>query len=257
MTRSRSQWHADPATNASVLTVLGAAVVEFTGNATIGLPLWAHAVLALAFVGGCVWFVLRSRSIASDVVEDENDSEDVPTEEPTERPDVWRVVKASLRTSGVVSGEGPIVLIGYAEVSEARGDGKLYHCVLFDVPSGHPYVELRVGKSSGRLRRREATVTLEPGNILWSELTWTPPEGQSSASTTLVANVDTVLSEASKLLEGAERMVVVWKDSIEGSEGRTKSEVNRIVVGLEGFSEVMQALRSQCWRIQSASPAPL
>ena len=241
--------------------VLFAAVVEFAGNATIGLPWWANTALATVFLVGCIALVVRSRSI-SDVeipepdtaVDDEVSQADADT--PPERPDVWRVVEHSVRQSGVVSGEGPVVLMGYAEVTETRGDRKLYHCSLFDVPRGHQYVELRVGTSSvAGLLRREVKITLDPGNILWSELTWTPED--HSAEANVVANADTVLTEALELLDGAERMVVVWKDTIEDDSGRTTPQGNRIVVGLEGFSDVMSALRIQAWRVRSASPAPL
>jgi len=195
-------------------------------------------------------------SRAEDSPQHENANTTPSNEEANQQQNQWHIVEHSLRTSGVASGEGPVVMLGYAEVTEARGERKLYHCSLFDVAHAYQYIELRVASSSfAGLLRREVKITLDPGNILWSELTWSPEDG-TAAPPNVVANARTVLEGARQLLDGAERMVVVWTDTIGPDPDTATLQVNRLVVGLEGFSEVMDRLSRHGFSVQSATPAP-
>ena len=154
----------------------------------------------------------------------------------------WQVVEDSLRRAPIVSGEGPIVLLGYAEVAAAgpRETDKLYYCKLLDVRTGHSYFEFRVNPPPGRLVKRESEIRLLPGEIITSKRVWSASDG--SANNNVVADWQSVTDESRELIESSESMVIVWNDtvSLDGESFQTKT--HRLVVPVAGLSDVENKL---------------
>ncbi len=162
----------------------------------------------------------------------------------------WKIVEPSVRKIPVASGEGPIVLMGYAEV-EAEGDDEynmLYYCSMFNVDTRENYYEFRTASSWARISRRECEVRLLPGEVVAYERTW-PSDGEPFNN--VLCDSKSAKDETRGLLADSERLVFVWTDTIEHQNGQQQKKTRRLVVTTDGLADAAdrfqwaQALRAR------------
>ena len=263
-----SDWRSDRATvRIGIATLAVTFAAPFLASATAELPWWANALFGVAslVVGACcvVW---RRRQIFSEIANPRSStlSEDTgkpieeadptepaatpettaPDESETESRQRWEVVEHSIRRAPIVTGEGPVLLMGYAQV-DAVGDEdnkKLYFCKMYDVRTAHAYFEFRVNAPLGKLLKRKSEIRLLPGEIIVSERTWAY-EDDGNANNNIVADWTSIVDESRGLIEGSERMVIVWTDTTSHERDRVETTTHRLVVPLDGFVDAEDDIR--------------
>ena len=248
-----TDWRNDrSAVGIGAMTVIATLAVPFLASATSELSWWINLLLgaAILFVGGtAVYRRLRRRTASTDDMEPLVSKHDQPVEEPrieqgdqaTQTPR-WQVVEESIRKAPIVSGEGPILLLGYARVAAVgqRETEKLYYCKLHDVKDAHSYFEFRVNPPSGRLVERESEIRLLPGEIITSKRVWSASD--ESANNNVVADWRSLSEESRELIHSSESMVIVWKDTISHGGDRPETKINRLVVPVDGLHDVEEQL---------------
>ena len=233
------------------MTVIATLAVPFLASATSELAWWINLLFgaAILIVGGTVVYGrLRRRTNStddaadSDVAEKHQASEEPPVEQTDQATPRWQVVKESIRKAPIVSGEGPTLLLGYAQVAAVgqRDTEKLYYCKLHHVRDGHSYFEFRVNSPSGRLEKRESEIRLLPGEIITSERVWSAADG--SPHNNVVADWGSLSDESRELIGSSESMVFVWKDTTSHGRQRPETKTHRLVVPVNGLLDVEQEL---------------
>lgn len=253
--------------------IIVAAATPFLSAAATGIPSWANWVIAAAVLmtgGGLVaWRARRvsespgkSESVEAEETKPATQTDADRTEESpqvalrtqgeavevappnTDREEGsgWKIVEASVRSVPAVSGEGPIVLMGYAEVA-AEGDNehkKLYYCSMFNVEKSQYYYEFRIASRWERILRRECQVRLLPGEVVAYERTW-PSEGEPFNN--ILCDWKSAKDETLELIAASKHLVFIWTDTVEYQNGQQETKTRRIVVTTDGLSDVADRFR--------------
>ena len=247
-----TDWRNDrSAVGIGTMTVIATLAVPFLASATSELPWWINFLFGatILIVGGtAVYRRLRratdsTENIAGSVVaEHTQPSKEPRLEQVDQATPRWKVVQGSIRKAPIVSGEGPILLVGYAQVAAVgqRDAERLYYCKLHDVRDGHSYFEFRVNPPSGRLEKRESEIRLLPGEIITSERVWSATD--ESPNNNVVADWSSLSDESRELIGSSESMVVVWKDTTSHGGERREIKTHRLVVPVDGLRDVEQEL---------------
>ena len=261
-----SDWRSDKlAIGISALTLLATLAVPFFARAMAGQPWWVNLLIgASILVLGGIAALMRLRLVArslggapNELDEDEPPKENGRTEptadddQPTDR---WEVVEDSIRKAIIVSGEGPIILLGYAQV-DAVGDEehhKLYYCRLHDVRDAHSYFEYRVKAPWGKLLKRESEVRLLPGEVVHSRRSWSSEDDAGNPN--VVADWKGTKEGSRDLVKGSDRMVFVWTDTIQYEKGSTETKTHRLVVPVAGLQDIESKLSEAAGTAMGPTP---
>ena len=245
-----SDWRNDKlARRISGWTLVATLAVPFLGRAAVELSWWTNLLIGVTIlvVGGigALWQLRRTgsrgnvpneRGEGEPSTEDEHTAQPEPTAIEEKTVGRWELVMDSIRKAPIVAGEGPVLLMGYAQV-DAVGDDenkKLYFCKMYDARQARPYFEFRVNAPRARLLKRHSEMRLLPGEIVVSERTWTL-EGSEEPNNNIVGDWKSIAGESRELIEGSERMVVVWSDTISYGADTAETKTHRLVVPLDGF----------------------
>ena len=256
-----SDWRNDkPTQRIAIATLIATFAVPFLASAAADLPRLTNLLIGVAILvlGAIIalWRLRRSafrgllpktdapREHELGHVQDSSqvrqpESTVVKEDQPGRR---WEVATDSIRKAPIVNGEGPILLMGYAQVDAVgdEGNNKLYYCKMYDVREAHAYFEFRVNAPWGRLPKRQSQMRLLPGEIVVSERTWSSEDGEDANN--IVADSKSISNESRDLFKGSESMVVVWTDTISHGNDNIETKTHRLVVSLDGFLEVEEKI---------------
>ena len=245
----------DPVTLTLGAGTCGFMATPFLGAAASGLPDWLNWILAGVFLVVGSLFIYRrinNQLFGSGVdvseINQYTSEEDIQTcEKPNELDQNlvtearWRIIESSLRQTPIVRGEGPILLMGLAEV-DVTGDPeykKLYFCSMFNVLNNHFYSEFKVHAPYEKILERRCEIRLLPENTIAYIRNW--PSGDLPFNN-ILCDWNQPVGEDYQLISTCERLAFVWTDRIEEAQGKVLTKRHRIYVPIDGLREISESL---------------